>query len=53
VVSGSNGRRFSHVGVAVADLDAAVEFYKVFVQSEPFLDELVGYEKTKMSSPRT
>lgn len=47
-------RRFAHVGVAVADLDRAVEFYKVLLQAEPigtysndhkpFIDELVGYE---------
>jgi catechol 2,3-dioxygenase-like lactoylglutathione lyase family enzyme len=46
--------RFAHVGVAVADLDAAVEFYEVLLQAEPigiysndrkpFIDELVGYE---------
>lgn len=45
---------FAHVGIAVADLDRAVEFYKVFLQAEPvlffdsdrkpFIDELVGYE---------
>jgi catechol 2,3-dioxygenase-like lactoylglutathione lyase family enzyme len=53
------GRRFCHVGVAVENLEEAVEFYKVFLEEEPFitwettgdkpfLDELVGYEKTKM-----
>jgi catechol 2,3-dioxygenase-like lactoylglutathione lyase family enzyme len=52
-------RRFSHVGVAVADLDAAVAFYTVFLQQEPFvsfrtdgdkafLDEIVGYPGTVM-----
>jgi catechol 2,3-dioxygenase-like lactoylglutathione lyase family enzyme len=55
----ATGRRFSHVGVAVANLDEAVEFYKVFLQQEPFvyfetkgdkpfLDELVGYERARM-----
>ena len=53
---GSQGSkyRFAHVGIAVADLEKAVEFYKVFLQAEPvlfwdsnrkqFIDELVGYE---------
>jgi catechol 2,3-dioxygenase-like lactoylglutathione lyase family enzyme len=46
--------KFAHVGVAVEDLDAAVEFYRVFLRAEPigtfesdrkpFLDRLVGYE---------
>jgi catechol 2,3-dioxygenase-like lactoylglutathione lyase family enzyme len=49
-----SGRRFAHVGVAVANLEEAVEFYRVFLQADPihfwesdrkpFLDELVGYE---------
>ena len=54
--NGSQGSkyRFGHVGIAVADLEKAVEFYKVFLQAEPvlffasnrkqFIDELVGYE---------
>lgn len=47
-------RTFAHIGVAVADLDDAVEFYKVFLDAEPigfyendrepFIDRLVGYE---------
>lgn len=53
---GSRGakRKFAHVGLAVADLDQAVEFYRVFLEAEPiglyendrepFIDELVGYE---------
>lgn len=52
-------RRFSHVGIAVDNLEEAVEFYKVFLQQEPFvyfettgdkpfLDQLVGYERTHM-----
>ena len=53
--NGSQGSkyRFAHVGIAVADLEKAVEFYKVFLQAEPvllwdsnrkqFIDELVGY----------
>jgi catechol 2,3-dioxygenase-like lactoylglutathione lyase family enzyme len=52
-------RRFSHVGVAVADLDAAIEFYMVFLQQEPFahfqtegdkpfLDQIVGYDGAVM-----
>jgi catechol 2,3-dioxygenase-like lactoylglutathione lyase family enzyme len=46
-------RAVAHVGVAVANLDEAVEFYKVFLDVDPigvyewnrvpFLDELVGY----------
>jgi catechol 2,3-dioxygenase-like lactoylglutathione lyase family enzyme len=50
----SKGRKFAHVGLAVADLEQAIEFYKVFLDTEPigtyendrvpFIDELVGYE---------
>jgi catechol 2,3-dioxygenase-like lactoylglutathione lyase family enzyme len=52
-------RRFSHVGIAVENLEKAVEFYKVFLQQEPFvyfetkgdkpfLDQIVGYEQAHM-----
>lgn len=51
-----HNRRFAHIGVAVADLDGAIEFYREFLQAEPiatysndrkaFIDELVGYEAT-------
>jgi catechol 2,3-dioxygenase-like lactoylglutathione lyase family enzyme len=47
-------RNFAHVGIAVADLDDSIEFYKVFLDAdpiglyendrEPFIDQLVGYE---------
>lgn len=49
-------RKFAHVGVAVEDIDRAVEFYRVFLDAEPigeysndrkpFIDRLVGYEAT-------
>src|SRR4051794_13774702 len=52
--SSGSERRFAHVGVAVADLDQAIEFYRVFLDAEPIgrfendraphIDELVGYE---------
>jgi catechol 2,3-dioxygenase-like lactoylglutathione lyase family enzyme len=52
-------RRFNHVGVAVDNLDDAIEFYKVFLQTEPvayfetegdkhFLNELIGYDSSVM-----
>jgi catechol 2,3-dioxygenase-like lactoylglutathione lyase family enzyme len=53
-VDATSRKRFAHVGVAVADLEQAIEFYKVLLQAEPtgtfsndrtpFIDELVGYE---------
>jgi catechol 2,3-dioxygenase-like lactoylglutathione lyase family enzyme len=49
-------KRVGHVGVAVEDLDRAVEFYEAFLQAKPFseytnerkpfIDELVGYQAT-------
>jgi catechol 2,3-dioxygenase-like lactoylglutathione lyase family enzyme len=52
----SASKRVAHIGVAVEDLDRAVEFYEAFLQAKPFseyanerkpfIDELVGYEAT-------
>lgn len=46
--------RFSHVGVNVRDIDAAVAFYRVLLEEEPitsnyfaavpFIDEIAGYD---------
>ena len=53
-VSSGSKHKFAHVGLAVADLDKAVEFYKTFLDAEPiaryendrkpYIDELVGYQ---------
>lgn len=51
--SSGSKRKFAHVGLSVADLDKAIEFYRVLLNAEPiaeyendrktYIDELVGY----------
>lgn len=52
--SSGSRRKFGHVGLSVANLEEAIEFYRVFLDSEPtaqfendrkpHIDALVGYE---------
>jgi len=52
-VGNGSKHKFAHVGLAVADLDEAVEFFRVFLDAEPIaryendrkphIDQLVGY----------
>ena len=54
VMKGESKLKFMHVGVAVDNLERAIEFYEVLLQTQalssfendrtPFIDELVGYE---------
>lgn len=54
LTSSGSKHKFGHAGIAVADMDEAVEFYKVFLEAEPVarfendrkphIDALVGYE---------